>query len=120
MSLPPRKDKAMRDMRKRSFDIKTTQVSHDIIERDDSTLPLVDLYTAGPPCQPFSLEGQRGYLGRSWCSIIARVAVHMPQTADNIDPGGRLGPPIKPHKYMYFIVHTLQLMKDTSGVAFAR
>ena len=37
------KDKATRSMRKHNFDIETTQVSHDIMERDDSTLPLVDL-----------------------------------------------------------------------------
>ena len=44
------KDKATRAMLKLYFDIETTQVPHDIMERDDSVLPLVDLYTAGPPC----------------------------------------------------------------------
>ena len=38
---------------KHNFDIETTQVPRDIMQRDDSTLPHVDLYTAGPPCQSF-------------------------------------------------------------------
>ena len=47
------KDKAARSMLSQNFSIETTQVSHDIMQRDDSTLPHVDLYTAGPPCQSF-------------------------------------------------------------------
>ena len=54
------KDKATRSMLKHNFNIETTQVSHDIMERDNSTLPLVEVCTAGPPCQSMSLEGERG------------------------------------------------------------
>ena len=45
------KCKATHAMLKHKLDIETTQVSHDIMERDDSTLPRVDLYTIGAPCQ---------------------------------------------------------------------
>ena len=54
------KDKATGAITKHTFDIKSSKASYDIMERDDSTLPCVDLYTAGPPCQSFSSEEKRG------------------------------------------------------------
>ena len=50
---PSEKNKATHSMLNHNFDIETTQVAHDVIERDDSTLPHVELYTARPPCQCF-------------------------------------------------------------------
>ena len=63
----------MRDMLKHNFDIETTQVSHDIMERDDSTLPHVGLYTAGPPCQSFSGEGTNAGLLDPHGVVLLRV-----------------------------------------------
>ena len=45
------KDKATRSMLNRILDIETTQVSHNIMQCDDSALPHVNLYTARPPSQ---------------------------------------------------------------------
>jgi len=48
LAVASEKDKATRAMLTHNVDIKPSQVSHDSMERDDSTLPHVVLYTAGP------------------------------------------------------------------------
>ena len=50
------KDKATRAMIKHNFPIARGVMCSDITTRDDATLPAVDLYTAGPPCQSFRLQ----------------------------------------------------------------
>ena len=59
LSCASEKYKATRAMIKHNFDIKSNDVCHDIMERDCLKLPSVDLYTAGPPWQSFSVEGKR-------------------------------------------------------------
>ena len=50
---------ATRSLLVRNHDIE--KVYTDVMKRDHNTLPCVDCYTSGPPCQPFSLAGlQRG------------------------------------------------------------
>ena len=44
-------DARTRAMTKRNFPIARGGMRPDIMGRDDATLPAVDLYTAGPPCQ---------------------------------------------------------------------
>ena len=58
----------------------------DITRRNVREAPRAHLYTAGPPCQPFSSEGLRGGMGDAlgrgavFCSVINYVEVQKPIT----------------------------------------
>ena len=66
-------DKATRAMTKHNFPIAPGGMCPDIMSRDDATLPAVDIYTAGPPCQPFSLAGKQEGLSDARGSVFVRV-----------------------------------------------
>ena len=66
-------DKATRAMTKHNFPIAPGGMCPDIMSRDDATLPAVDIYTAGPPCQSFSIAGKKAGLGDARGCVFLRV-----------------------------------------------
>ena len=67
-------DKATRAMTKHNFPIAHGGMCPDIMGRDGATLAAVDIYTAGPPCQPCSCAGkQTGLGGRQGLRLFARA-----------------------------------------------
>ena len=66
-------DARARAMTKHNFPIAKGGMCPDIMGRDDTTLPAVDLYTAGPPCQSFSAAGKHGGLSDARGCVFLRV-----------------------------------------------
>ena len=66
-------DKATRVMTKHNFPIARGGMCPDIMGRDDATLAAVDIYTAGPPCQSFSIAGKQTGLGDARGCVFLRV-----------------------------------------------
>ena len=84
----------------------------DIMARDDGVLPFVDLYTAGPPCQPFSSEGQGAGVhdarGMVFQRVLETIKVVRPTMFILENVTG-----LKQHKNTYkFIIHTLQHISE--------
>ena len=77
------KDKLTRRVLQGNFDDIGT-VDSDIFDRDDSRLPSVDLYTAGPPCQSFSSAGHSLGLadarGVVFVRVLHTISVNRPTT----------------------------------------
>ena len=109
------KDKATGAITKHTFDIKSSKASYDIMERDDSTLPCVDLYTARPPCQSFSLEENGGLhdaRGVVFLRVLQLICGKQPRTfiLDNA-----LGLRTRHTSTYNFLIDTLQHIKDASN-----
>ena len=103
-------------MIKHKFDIQSSQVSHDIVELDDWTLPCVDLYTAGPPCQPFFLVGEIGGLLDTRCVVFLRVLQLICHTQPKMFILENARGLKTRHTSTYkFIIDTLQHNKDITG-----
>ena len=69
----PEKEKATRAMTKHNFPIAPGGMCPDIMSRDGATLAAVDIYTAGPPCQSFSLAGKHAGLRDAKGCVFVRV-----------------------------------------------
>ncbi len=88
----------------------------DIFERDDSHLPPLDLYTAGPPCQSFSADGlNQGILdprGVVLLRVLQTVASLRPRTfiIENV-----LGLKQRHHQVYRLVLKFLQRMTDDDG-----
>ncbi len=84
-------------------------IAEDVMLRDDKALRSVDLYTAGPPCQSFSLEG----VGHGVCDNRGVVFLRVLQVIKNIQPRSFMLENVLglkfAHKAVYkFILETLQ------------
>ena len=66
-------DKVTRAVAKHNFPIAPGGMRPDIMSRDDATLAAVDIYTAGPPCQSFSIAGKQAGLGDARGCVFLRV-----------------------------------------------
>lgn len=60
-------------MTKHNFPIAHGGMCPDIMSRDDTTLAAVDIYTAGPPCQSYSVAGKNAGLGDARGCVFLRV-----------------------------------------------
>ena len=69
-------------MTKHNFPIAPGGMCPDIMSRDDATLAAVDIYTAGPPCQSFSLAGKHAGLrdtrGCVFLRVLSTIKIVMP------------------------------------------
>eukprot|EP00812_Abedinium_dasypus_P003486 NODE_142_length_1966_cov_2.389325.p1 GENE.NODE_142_length_1966_cov_2.389325~~NODE_142_length_1966_cov_2.389325.p1 ORF type:complete len:322 (-),score=44.43 NODE_142_length_1966_cov_2.389325:846-1811(-) len=89
---------------------------NDIFCRDDAHLPDVDLYTAGPPCQPFSVAG----LNYGVSDIRGIVFVRVLQVIDKKRPAAflienRVGMKTHHSAFYKFVIKFLQTLKDPGG-----
>ena len=66
-------DKVTRAVTKHNFPIAPGGMCPDIMSRNDATLAAVDIYTAGPPCQSFSLAGKQTGLRDARGCVFLRV-----------------------------------------------
>ena len=110
------KDALTRAMTKRNFPIDRGGMCPDIMGRDDATLPSVDLYTAGPPCQSFSTAGKHAGLSD------ARGCVSPPvlATIQRVRPACFILENVAGLKTSYkeaytHILHSLQQIEDPDG-----
>ena len=108
------KDQWTRCVLRHNFKVGT--LFNDIFCRGDAHLPDVDLYTAGPPCQPFSVAG----LNDGCTDARGIVFVRVLQVIDKKRPATFLienvvGLKTRHSAFYTFVIKFLQTLKDPGG-----